>query len=56
MLAIVLKVLDTVERREETAIIGKVREKSARMVVMYTQSGGTCMIDMLIGDPLLREC
>jgi len=26
------------------------------MVVMHTQFGGTRMIDMLVGDPLLRIC
>ncbi len=52
MLAIVLKVLTTVKGQEKVVVIGKVREESARMVVMHTQFGGTRMIDMLIGDPL----
>ena len=41
---------------EEAAIIGEVREEPARMVLMYTQFGGTRMIDMLVGDPLPRIC
>jgi hydrogenase expression/formation protein HypE len=39
-----------------TAIVGKVREDSARVVAMHTQFGGTRMIDMLVGDPLPRIC
>ncbi len=41
---------------EEAQIIGEVREDPPRIVVMLTESGGTRMIDMLIGDPLPRKC
>jgi hydrogenase expression/formation protein HypE len=51
-----LEALRGVEGGEEATIIGEVREEPARMVLMYTQFGGTRMIDMLIGDPLPRIC
>jgi hydrogenase expression/formation protein HypE len=51
-----LEALRSVPGGEEAAIIGEVREEPARMVLMYTQFGGTRMIDMLIGDPLPRIC
>ncbi len=56
MLATALKASNVVERREEAEIIGKVREESARMVLVHTGFGGTRMIDMLVGDPLPRIC
>ncbi len=56
MLAIALKASNIVERQEEAAINGEVREKPALMVVMHTGFGGTRMIDMLVGDPLPRIC
>jgi hydrogenase expression/formation protein HypE len=51
-----LEALRSVEGGEEAQIIGEVREEPARMVIMYTQFGGTRMIDMLVGDPLPRIC
>jgi len=51
-----LAALRGVQGGEEAAIIGEVREEPARMVVMYTEFGGTRMVDMLIGDPLPRIC
>src|ERR671926_813389 len=51
-----LGALKSVEGGEEAQIIGEIREKPQRMVVMHTQFGGTRMIDMLVGDPLPRIC
>ena len=51
-----LEALQSVPGGEDAAIIGEVREEPARMVLMYTEFGGTRMIDMLIGDPLPRIC
>jgi hydrogenase expression/formation protein HypE len=48
--------LRSVEGGEQADVIGEVREEPARMVLMYTQFGGTRMIDMLVGDPLPRIC
>ena len=51
-----LEALRGIEGGEEASIIGEVREEPARVVLMYTQFGGTRMIDMLVGDPLPRIC
>jgi hydrogenase expression/formation protein HypE len=51
-----LSALKRVPGGEDAAIIGEIRDEPARMVLMYTQFGGTRMIDMLIGDPLPRIC
>jgi hydrogenase expression/formation protein HypE len=56
MLSIAFKASTIVKRQQKTAIIGKVREEPARMVLMHTQFDGTRMIDMLVGDPLPRIC
>ncbi|HKH11064.1 MAG TPA: hypothetical protein VKA73_07960 [Rubrobacter sp.] len=51
-----LEALRGVEGGEEAQMIGEIRAKPARMVVMHTRFGGTRMIDMLVGDPLPRIC
>jgi hydrogenase expression/formation protein HypE len=51
-----LAALREIDGGEDAAIIGEIREEPARMVLMYTQFGGTRMIDMLVGDPLPRIC
>ncbi len=51
-----LEALRAVPGGEEATLIGEIGEEPARMVLMYTQFGGTRMIDMLIGDPLPRIC
>jgi hydrogenase expression/formation protein HypE len=51
-----LEALRAVDGGQDAAIIGEIREEPARMVLMYTQFGGTRMIDMLVGDPLPRIC
>jgi len=53
---VVFEALNTVEGQEEAAITGEVREEPARMVAMHAQFGGTRMLDMLVGDSLLRIC
>ncbi len=51
-----LEALRAVPGGEEAAVMGEIREEPTQMVLMYTQFGGTRMIDMLIGDPLPRIC
>ena len=51
-----LESLRDVEGGEDAQVIGEIREEPERMVIMYTQFGGTRMIDMLVGDPLPRIC
>ena len=54
MAAVALETSNTFEEQVKTAVIGKMCGESARVVVMHTQFGGTRMIDVLVGDPLLR--
>jgi hydrogenase expression/formation protein HypE len=53
---VALEALRGIQGGEDAQIIGEIREEPARMVIMYTQFGGTRMIDMLVGDPLPRIC
>jgi hydrogenase expression/formation protein HypE len=40
----------------DTALIGRVEEDPAGMVLLRTAFGGTRICDLLVGDPLPRIC
>ena len=56
MVAIAFKASNILEKQVKTAIISKMCEELAPLVVMHTGFGGTRMIDMLVGDPRPRIC
>jgi hydrogenase expression/formation protein HypE len=41
---------------QEAALIGEVREQPVSGVLVTTLYGGSCLVDMLVGDPLPRIC
>lgn len=51
-----LEALRKVPGAEDAAIIGEVREEPAKRVLLYTEFGGTRLVNMLVGDPLPRIC
>jgi hydrogenase maturation factor len=56
MVAIAFEASNILEKQVKAAIISKMCEELAPMVVMHTGFGGTRMTDMLVGDSLLRNC
>ncbi len=51
-----LTALHAVPGGEEAVVIGEIREKPVGGVLSRSSYGGTCMVDMLVGDPLPRIC
>jgi hydrogenase maturation factor len=56
MVAIAFEASNILEKQVKAAIISKMCEELAPMVVMHPGFGGTRKIDMLVGDPLPRIC
>jgi hydrogenase expression/formation protein HypE len=51
-----LRALHATPGGEAAVAIGEVREEPSSMVSVTTLYGGTCLVDMLVGDPLPRIC
>jgi len=51
-----LRALHAVPGGEHACIIGEIREQPACAVLATTRYGASCVIDMLVGDPLPRIC
>jgi hydrogenase maturation factor len=56
LVAIAFEASNILEKQVKAAIISKMCEVLAHMVVMHKGLAGTRTIDILVGDPLPRIC